>query len=278
MATAARCSLLQPVMLAVSATELRGAPATNAVEMRLPGTCAHSDAPGWERKWARAPTTAALSREVMAPPESSQGTARGHSAPTRGFAMHSSASVEASSTETAGWLWLLARWSLLTSLGALAVTLVLLLGVGFNSSVPPDYAELVQASRLPTAYRIAMMFDAIGWLLIGGVLLNFAGLACSHSPMRAAFLAACAIGQLAGSLGGFMRLDGTSVLAAHYASASAAEQAVLQQSYLVLDAVIQSHFHAVNCYREPGSWLRRRSHRALSLFRVGWRSVSPSPA
>ena len=158
--------------------------------------------------------------------------------------MHSSASVEASSTETAGWLWLLARWSLLTSLGALALTLVFLLGVGFDASVPPEYAELLQASRQPTVYRIAMVFDAVGWLLIGGVLLSFAGLARSHSPMRAAFLAACAIGQLAGSLGGFMRLDGTSALAAHYASASVAEQAVLQQSYIVLNAVIQSHFHA----------------------------------
>ena len=89
-----------------------------------------------------------------------------------------------------------------------------------------------------------MVFDAIGWLLNGGVLLTFAGLARSHSPMRAAFLAACAIGQLAGSRGGFMRLDGTSALAAHYASASVDEQAVLQQSYVVLNAVIQSHFHA----------------------------------
>jgi len=89
-----------------------------------------------------------------------------------------------------------------------------------------------------------MVFDALGWLLIGGILLSFAALAHSDAPARAIFVAACAIGQLAGSLGGFMRLDGTSALAAHYASASAAEQAILQQSYIVLNAVIQSHFHA----------------------------------
>jgi hypothetical protein len=77
--------------------------------------------------------------------------------------MSSSASAEASNTETADWLRLLARWSLLTSLGALALTLVFLLGVGSDSSVPRDYAELVQASRQLTAYRVAMVFDALGW-------------------------------------------------------------------------------------------------------------------
>src|SRR5439155_19242664 len=104
---------------------------------------------------------------------------------------------------------------LVTSLAALALTLVFLLGVGSDSSVPREYAELVQASRQPTAYRIAMVFDALGWLLIGGILLSFAALAHSDAPARAIVVAACAIGQLAGSLGGFMRLDGISALAAH---------------------------------------------------------------
>ena len=69
--------------------------------------------------------------------------------------------------------------------------------------------------------------SASGWLWIGGSLLVFAGLFARSAPIRAAFLAACGVGQLAGLLGGYTMLVVLGDLGARSATAAPDQQATL---------------------------------------------------
>ena len=69
--------------------------------------------------------------------------------------------------------------------------------------------------------------SASGWLWIGGSLLVFAGLFARSAPIRAAFLAACGVGQLAGLLGGYTMLVVLGDLGARAATAAPDQQAAL---------------------------------------------------
>ena len=150
----------------------------------------------------------------------------------------------ASMASDAAWYRVLARCALAMGLTGLGLVGLFLGGVGFDPSVPPDYAELVQASRRLAPYRAAMLCDGLDWILIGGVLVAISGLARPHASARSLFLLACGIGQVVGAIGGFLRLDATSAFAARYAVAGPAEQAALQETYRLLDRVIGAHFHA----------------------------------
>jgi hypothetical protein len=106
------------------------------------------------------------------------------------------------------------------------------------------YSDLMQAVRAPMMFRTFMVFDAVGWLMIGGMLLTLAAILKSSAPVRAVFIAACGIGMLAGSLGGFMRLVGVSDLATQFSVATTAQQAALLSSMLALYETISAHFVA----------------------------------
>ncbi len=153
------------------------------------------------------------------------------------------------------WLRFLSRWSLVAGLVILALPVVIFGGVGQQASdnaLGAAYAELLQAVRSPGLYRVGMTLDAVGWLMIGGSLLTLAGVLRRHAPIRATVIAACGIAQLTGSLGGFMRLNGISDLAARYATATPDQHAALLQSYLDLWRVINAHFHAGNLLQGAG--------------------------
>jgi hypothetical protein len=129
----------------------------------------------------------------------------------------------------------------------LALPLVFFAGLGVATSdnaLGQEYAELLQAVRRPGMYRLFTTLDAVAWLMIGGTLLVLASTFARRAPVRATFLAACGIGQLTGSLGGFLRLDGIGDLATRYTTVTADQQVILLQSYLDLERVIGSHFHA----------------------------------
>ena len=147
-------------------------------------------------------------------------------------------------TSDARWFRLLSRWSLAQVGITLALLVVFIGAVGFDPIVSADRAELIQASRRPEAYRLAMIFDGLSWASIGGTLLIFGALFSRLAPARALFAAACGIGMVTGLLGGTLRLNATSDLAARYTAAAPDQQAVIVNAYLVLAQVITSHFTA----------------------------------
>ena len=143
------------------------------------------------------------------------------------------------------WLRFLSRWSLIVGLVVVVLPALYFGGAArqpSGSSLGAEYAELVQAAGSPAMYRVTWIFDALVWLMIGVTLLALAGILRRHAPIRATFIAACGIAQFTGSLAGFVRLIGTSGLAALYPTAVPARQAILLQSYLNLWPVINSFY------------------------------------
>lgn len=153
------------------------------------------------------------------------------------------------------WSRFLSRWAIATVAMIVALAAVFGGGVGFDDTVPSAYAELVQASRHPDAYRLAMVLDAVNWVMIGGFLVGFAGLFRRFAPIRAVLLAAAGAGMVSGVIGGMLRLQGTGELAARYAHASSDQQGVLIQSYLLLADTITAHFQAGSLFQAAGFFL-----------------------
>jgi hypothetical protein len=145
----------------------------------------------------------------------------------------------------------------------LGLFLVFFIGVGFDSSVPQEYVELVGASRSPAAYRLVGLLDMLVWLGIGGTLVAFASLMARRTPIHAALIAACAAGQVVGALGGAMRLRVVTDLAARYAVAAPDQQVELAQSYLILSQEILAHF-------DVGSWLYAAAFLLIAAVAVSY--------
>lgn len=167
------------------------------------------------------------------------------------------------------WLRFLPRWSLATAIMALALPVAFFAGVRIlpsDNALGAEYAELLQAVRSPGLYRLSMVFDALGWLMIGGLLITLAGVLHRHAPIAATFTLVCGIGQFTGALGGFMRLNGISDLANQYRNATAVQQQQLLQSYLGLSRVINAHFHAGNLIQGMGFLLAAWSAYSLQGF------------
>lgn len=136
------------------------------------------------------------------------------------------------------FLW---RWSLILMLLALASMAVFVVGIGSqatDSARGPENVELMQAVRRPVAYALQTASEAIYWLMMGGTLSSFARLFARRASLWAAFIVACGIGQLAGSLGSFLRLTGVGYLANRFAIVNSGQQAALVQSFLDLNRVI----------------------------------------
>lgn len=141
-------------------------------------------------------------------------------------------------------LHFLSRWSLITAFSIL-MTLAIYASAGSRPSdivAGREYAELMRAVRSPVSYRFGAGFDVLNFLMVGGTMLIFAGLFARRAPIRAIFIAASGVAQLAGALGDFMRLTGISDLAARFAVAAPNQQTVLLQSFLDLNNVTRAHF------------------------------------
>jgi hypothetical protein len=145
------------------------------------------------------------------------------------------------------WFRFLSRWSLfagLVALGQFPAFFIGVLAANQNSRLSQDFFDLVAASKNPALYRLAITFDIATWLVLGGFFITLAALLAHRAPIRSTFLAACGIGQVAGVIGAFIRLTGTSALAAQYVTAVPAQQALLRRSYLDLVLVFTAHFGA----------------------------------
>ena len=134
--------------------------------------------------------------------------------------------------DEAPWRKFVSRWALVTAsvTGGLLFTYMVVLG--FDSSVPEEYAELVQASRNPAAFRIASMLSVLLALAVGGLLVGFGGLLARRAPIRAALIAAVGAGQAVWVLDGFATVYAVGELAARYSAAATEQQPGLVQTYL----------------------------------------------
>jgi hypothetical protein len=144
------------------------------------------------------------------------------------------------------WLRTLSRWALMGGwvLLGMLVTFSILMTVGQAGGLPPEYDELVWASRQPALYRVAAALDLVTWLSLGGFFALFAAGFARRTPVRSIFIAACGAGQLAGAIGAFTRLVAVSDLAARFAIAAPEQQPALLRSFLDLQLLISAHFAA----------------------------------
>ena len=150
-------------------------------------------------------------------------------------------------TADARWFRFLSRWALLAGLvdlGLLLAFSVVVLPVGQNSPLPEEYFELVAASRNPALYRLSITLDIAAWLALGGFFITLAALLIRRAPIRSTFLGAYGVSMVAGFIGAYMRLVGTSELAARYLTAAPDQQPALLQSYSILQGLVNTHFGA----------------------------------
>ena len=144
------------------------------------------------------------------------------------------------------WFRFLSRCSLafgLVFLGTMLVYTIGLLPAASGSALPEEYGDLVVASSRPALYRVAALLDLAVWLATGAFLLALAALLAHRAPIRGALIAASGIGQVAGVIGSFIKLDGIGDLGNRYAAVPE-QQAVLLRSYLDLQLLLTSHLSA----------------------------------
>lgn len=150
-------------------------------------------------------------------------------------------------TDRGTWLRLLARWGLLT-----AVVLAGLIGTFFSAmgtiSSQPGFGgghdEVLMAAFVPGLYRTAMIFDALGWLAMGGLLV-IAGLALSReASVRGPLAAILGVTAITGIIGAFLRLVVVGDLGKQFVAAASSDQASILSLYRTVNWIISAHFYA----------------------------------
>ena len=145
-----------------------------------------------------------------------------------------------------GMLWLLGRWGLLTA-GVIAGLLVTFFTAYALVSTQPgiggDHDELLMAAVAPAVYRLSMVFDALGWVAMGGLLVVTGMALRDDAPILSRLGTGAGITAVVGVIGAFLRLGGTGDLGSAY-SAAGADQAAILSSYRLLSLVISAHFAA----------------------------------
>lgn len=131
----------------------------------------------------------------------------------------------------AGWWRFLARWSVFAALNGVVGWAIFLYVSAQGVSVEGERGDLNVALQFPALWRVAMVYDTLAWLFIGGTVLSFAAILSRGRPILGVLLAAAAIGELFGSMGGYVRLHTVSDLAAQYVVAGQDQQAALLQTY-----------------------------------------------
>ena len=168
-------------------------------------------------------------------------------------------------------------WSALVLAGAsLTAIMFYVLVLGLDDFC--QLAELQMAGRNPGAYRVGAALDMLNWVGIGALLLAFAGFFGARAPIRALLLAAYGVGQMAGALGGALRLDAITELAARYTTAGPDQQAVLMQVYLTLVQMVALTTRLASCCMAPVIYSLRASPFRMVVCRAGLRPGLRSPA
>ena len=132
-------------------------------------------------------------------------------------------------TVDAAWWKFLGRWSLFAAINGVVGLATFIYISAQGVSAAGEGGDLNVALAYPALWRAAMVYDTLAWLFIGGTVLTFAGLLFRERPILGALVAAAAMGDLFGSMGGYVRLHTVSELAAQYLAAASDQQpAVLQ--------------------------------------------------
>ena len=143
-------------------------------------------------------------------------------------------------------LRLLARWSLFVGLAVIGLFVTFFGALASVSSRPGfggDYDELLMAAYAPAFYRISMVFDALGWLAMGGLIV-LAGLALSEgTPTRGRLASLLGVTAIAGIIGAFVRMFVLGGLGEAFA-APGADQAAVVADYQLVDSLITAFFAA----------------------------------
>ena len=160
--------------------------------------------------------------------------------------------------DTQTWIRFLARFAPIVSLVALSLVVMFFSAVGFADSdnvLGLLYAELLQAGRVPSAYQLAMIFDAFGWLTIGVSLIAFSRIFREAAPIRSTFIFVAGMGHLLGFLGGTLRMTAIHDIAVQYAATSDPTIRMgLSNAYLAVSSVIGGLFLAGDVLATIG-WL-----------------------
>lgn len=146
--------------------------------------------------------------------------------------------------ESATWFRFLSRWGWLPPMVFVGLIVSFFAAIGSVAGRPlaDAYPELIAAGYAPGLYRIAMLFDAAGWIVIGGLIFGVAMTAVRVAPRRALLGASLAITMVVGVLGGFMRLAVTGALGARLADGE--DQMTIVNAYRLVDGIIGAHFLA----------------------------------
>jgi hypothetical protein len=150
-------------------------------------------------------------------------------------------------SDRGAWLTLLARWGLLTALSVVGLITAFLSTLLFVSSKPGiggDHDELLMAAYAPGLYRTAMVFDALGWLVMGGLVV-IAGLTLSReATVRGPLAAALGVTAITGIIGAFLRLAVVGDLGKQLAASAGGAEAGVLSLYRSVDWIIGAHFAA----------------------------------
>jgi hypothetical protein len=156
------------------------------------------------------------------------------------------------------WIRFLSRFAPVVALTALCLVVVFIGGVGFteaDNAQGAAYSELLGAARSPSAYQLAMVFDALGWLVIGVSLIAFSRMVAEAAPVRSTFIFVAGVGHLLGFLGGILRMSAVHEIAVLYASTSdPGAQAALRSTFLSANGVVGALFLAGDVMAALG-WL-----------------------
>jgi hypothetical protein len=140
----------------------------------------------------------------------------------------------------------LARWGAFVAI-AVGGLLVTYCGTYVTVVSRPDFGgdldELLMAAYAPVTYRLAMAFDALGWLAMGGLIVLTGWALRGSSPILSRLGILLGGTAAVGIAGGLLRLTGIGHLGASYLDAGAG-QAGVQASFHTLELVIGGLFDA----------------------------------
>jgi hypothetical protein len=116
--------------------------------------------------------------------------------------------------------------------------------VSSRSGIGGGHDELLMAAYAPVLYRIAMVFDALGWLTMGGLIVLFGMALRRDATVRGPIAVALGVTAIAGVVGAFLRLAVVGDLGKQLVAGGSTNEAAILPLYRTVDWIISAHFAA----------------------------------